>query len=75
MSRAALRRALQARPSEWTNLAGDVEVRFVEGFPKGRWEFVAGFQDDGHTMSNRDEGSATTLMGAVREAERLLRKA
>lgn len=76
MTRAAIRRALvTARddaPGRWVPLAGDVEVRFVPGFPDSRWELVAGFEDQGHTITNRDEGSATSLAAGVREAVRLL---
>ncbi len=76
ISQAAIRRALKAArdeiPGSWLPLAGDVEVRFIPGFPDSRWELVAGFEDQGHTITNRDEASATSLAAAVREAVRLL---
>lgn len=76
MTRAAIRRALAAArddaPGRWVPVAGDVEARFIPGFPGSRWELVAGFVDEGHTITNRAEASATSLAAAVREAAALL---
>lgn len=41
--------------------------------PRPRWELVKGFQDDGITLSNQGEASATSLADAVREAQKLLK--
>lgn len=71
MTAAALRRLLQTRPTNWTGLSGDIEFRWREGFPKGYWEFVAGFQSDGHTVTNRAEGDARSLAEALRVVKSL----
>ena len=71
VSRAALRRALQNLGATWELLPNGVEARRVAAFPRDRWSLVVGATDDGTTISNLGESSATSLAGAVREAEKL----
>ena len=72
MTQAALKRTLQARPRDWTPLHRDVEVRFVEGFPRGHWSLVKGFKSSGGMFTNEGEATATTLADAVRKANALI---